>query len=796
MRQIYRRPTGGRLAKLASSVAVPAVFLSALALGATSCGGSDDTTSNPGDPGNPGGASGAGGSGGPSCMSTRAYFAEKVWAPVMSKVCIKCHSPEGEATQQNAKLLLLPPGYPGFLDENLKTVKEIIKIEYEGKSELLRKPVGEMNHGGGEQIKLDSAEYAALAELVTRVQSGAEECPDHADVASFPDVVQLGALGTLRKASLHLLGRLPTATEIQSVLDGGEAALGPAITGLLSDPAFSVRLKEMFNDMLLTDRYMGYNGYAVDLLNTTDFPYAADETYDTYTEEDRRRTNRAVAREPLELINYIVKNDRPFKEILTAPFTVVNPYSARIYNVYATFQNPTDENEWVEAQINYMREGQAVPMPHAGVLTSPMFLNRFPTTPTNRNRHRARMVFQFFLATDILNVAERPIDPTQSTKFNNPTRDDSACNSCHRQIDPIAGAFQKFDDNDQERYRPERNWHTEMYAPGFGKEVMSTSDFANAPQWLAQRVVNDFRFGLASVHTVFTALTGQKPTAYPADTEAPDYRDQLAAWQAQDTTFRAITEKFVADNYNLKTAIREVILSPYYRALNGVGTLTPARATALGNVGTGRLSTPELLSRKIQAITGVPWARGTEQTQYLTTDYNILYGGIDSENVTQRLAVPNGVMASVQWRMANEVACATTAWDLSRQVQHRNLFPYVERDQAPEVMGAANATNVAAIKKNIQYLHAHLLGEELAPDDPEIERTYKLFYDTWKEGSAKVTAKTLPEGMVGSCRARQNPLTRQDLPTAERLENDRTYVVRSWQAVMTYLLSDYRFLYE
>jgi hypothetical protein len=575
-------------------------------------------------------------------MSTRAYFAEKVWAPVMGKVCIKCHSPEGEATQNNAKLLLLPPGYPGFLDENLKTVKEVIKIEYEGKSELLRKPIGEMNHGGGVQITADSPEYAALTELVTRVQSGVEECPDTTNVTSFPDVLQLGPLGTLRKASLHLLGRLPNTAEIQGILDGGEAALGPAIMGLLADPAFSVRLKELFNDMLLTDRYLGYNGYAVDLLNTTDFPYADDATYDTYTEEDRRRTNRAVAREPLELINYIVKNDRPFTEVLTAPFTVVNPYSARMYNVYGTFQNPTDENEWIEAQINFMRNGQPLAMPHAGVLTSPMFLNRFPTTPTNRNRHRARMVFQFFLATDILNVAERPIDPTQSTKFANPTRDDSACNACHRQIDPIAGAFQKFDDNDQERFRPEKNWFTEMFAPGFGKEQMSTGDFGNAPQWLAQRLVQDFRFAQASVQTVFTALIGHKPTAYPADTEAADYRDQLTAWQAQDATFRAIADKFVAENYNLKTVFREVILSPYFRALNGVGTLSPGRATALSNLGTGRLSTPELLSRKIQAITGVPWARGTEQTQYLTTDYNILYGGIDSENVAQRLMVAYG----------------------------------------------------------------------------------------------------------------------------------------------------------
>jgi hypothetical protein len=80
--------------------------------------------------------------------------------------------------------------------------------------------------------------------------------------------------------------------------------------------------------------------------------------------------------------------------------------------------------------------------------------------------------------------------------------------------------------------------------------------------------------------------------------------------------------------------------------------------------------------------------------------------------------------------------------------------------------------------------------------DAELDRTYQLFYETWKEGQAKVAAGTLPEGIVFACRGRRNPFTGQDLPTAERIEQDDAYVVRSWMAVMTYLLSDYRFLYE
>jgi hypothetical protein len=35
-----------------------------------------------------------------------------------------------------------------------------------------------------------------------------------------------------------------------------------------------------------------------------------------------------------------------------------------------------------------------------------------------------------------------------------------------------------------------------------------------------------------------------------------------------------------------------------------------------------------------------------------------------------------------------------------------------------------------------------------------------------------------------------------DLPEGEILQNDETYVVRSWMAVVTYLLADYKFLYE
>jgi hypothetical protein len=505
-----------------------------------------------------------------------------------------------------------------------------------------------------------------------------------------------------------------------------------------------------------------------------------------------------VAKEPLELISYVVKNDKPFTEILTAPYTVVNPFSAGIYNTDATFVDPTSENEWVPTQIWYVGEsGGYEPYPHAGVLTSPMFLNRFPTTNTNVNRHRARMVFKLFLATDILKIGERPLDPTASTRYANPTREDPSCSSCHKVIDPVAGAFQKYSDYDQEKYEPEHDWHPEMFPPGYGREQMTLPDYDAAQSWLATRLVADPRFVYSAVTTVYAALMGRAPLEFPSDTAAADYGLRLAAWEAQDLLFGQMGEEFVAANYNLKVVFRSMALSPYYRAANASAPLSSERATELGELGSARLSTPELLARKIEAVTGLPWSRGWDKQAWLTNDYRILYGGIDSDTVTERLGTPNGVMANVAWRMANEVACGVTAWDLSRPAAERKLFPFVEVTTTPESdSGSSDSAAVSAIQQNLQYLHSRVLGENLELSDPELLRSYQLFLDTWNEGRAKVASEELSDNIVWQCQARQNPYTGEDLPDTERLDKDEKYTVRAWMAVMSYLLSDYKFLYE
>lgn len=729
------------------------------------------------------------------CLSTREFFVQKAWGPVLSEVCLKCHSTDGIAVDQGAGLELFPPEYPTFLDANLDSLRRLANTLVDGRPLLLRKPAGELEHGGGVQLAPGSDGYQVLQELVERF-GAAEECPEEPGVATFDDVTLLDAPATLRKAALHLVGRLPTDAELASVLAKGDDALATAVDGMLEEDAFHVRLKELFNDHLLTDYYyFAYTGAGVNVLSEDDFPNAGEAYFDALEGDDRYYANAAVAREPLELISHIVRNDRPFTEVLTADYTVVNQYSAKIFNADAT--DFSDGYEWQEAKIQVSREGKLVELPHAGVLTSPMFLNRYPTTPTNRNRHRAWKILDLFLATDILAVAARPLNVGDTTQYDNPTRDDATCVTCHKRIDPIAGAFRNWNDNDQEQFEPDREWHKEMFPPGFGSEVMTVADYGSSLNWLGQRIVQDPRFPRAMVHIMWQAVLGAEPSLYPRELGSADGVNRLNAWKAEDETLRTLDRVFVESDYNLKHVARALVLSPYFRAKGAAAGVSGGRTTELSGVGTGRLLTPEMLNRKIAAVVGVPWSREYDGVGFLEADFRILYGGIDSLNAAQRLTDPNGIMTAVGWRMANEMSCKVTAYEFWRPQAERVLFPHVTMAHVPDAeTGDPIPGSIDAIRKNIQHLHSRILGETLALDHPEIDRTYQLFYDTWKEGRAGLVDASIETNMDYQCWARIDWATGEALSDEERLFADPDYTIRAWRAVTAYLLSDYEFLYE
>ncbi len=722
------------------------------------------------------------------CTPTREFFVEEVW-PLMGQVCIQCHDPTGVAAEQFADFLLLPPIYPGFIDANLENIRAIQGYQYDGVPLLLAKPAGLTDHGGGDILPEESEEYAAIVELLAQLDDPLQ-CPPPESDASFADVDMLDAYETLRKAALHLNGRLPTEEQLGLLEFGGgtDEALELALDSLLADPAFETRLVELFNDVFLTDQYIANNSAsrAAQNLNNTQWPNRTPFVQNQLMlpTDERRRINKAIAREPLDLIRYIVRYDRPFTEILTATYMVFTPDTAWFYDVDIAFDNPDDPDE-LQPGLLTTANLPDVPWPHSGILSSPMWLNRFPTSSTNRNRHRSRMIYQHFLATNVLELASQAIDPEAGSSIFNPTRNNPVCAKCHRSMDPIAGAFQMFSETDNERLLAEPAWHGEMFSPGFGTEEMPPTEFANGIQWLAQRVVEDPRFSLSMVFHAYKGLTGADAIKYPTDPGQPGYEGLQIAWENQDAFFRSVASDFELSNYNIKTIFKAIVMSPYYRARDMASAPNEARAYELTDVGTARLSTPELLARKIEATVGVTW-------DVLLTDYVILYGGMDSDEITNRLPDVNHIMTQVAMRMANEVACKATAFDFTKPQPERLLFPHVELSDTPLV-------SEDAIKQNIQHLYARLLGEELELDDPDIERAFTLFADTQFEGALSV-ASDEPESetlaIISTCRATKDPNTGVDLPEEQQIINDGTYTVRAWMAVLTYMLMDYRFLYE
>jgi hypothetical protein len=195
-----------------------------------------------------------------------------------------------------------------------------------------------------------------------------------------------------------------------------------------------------------------------------------------------------------------------------------------------------------------------------------------------------------------------------------------------------------------------------------------------------------------------------------------------------------------------------------------------ARKAELDDVGITRMLTPEQLERKVNAVFGQRWGR------LESADYRILYGGIDSRAVTERMSDPSGAMGAIQRIMSNDVACKNVSADFTKPAAERRLFPGIE----PDVVPGSSPDSEQKIRQAIVHLHRQVLGRDCPPDHPEIERTYQLFVGILEDACAKKGVNPSENWFCGPSRSRP----------------DATYAIRAWRAVVTYLLRQDDFLYE
>ena len=209
-------------------------------------------------------------------------------------------------------------------------------------------------------------------------------------------------------------------------------------------------------------------------------------------------------------------------------------------------------------------------------------------------------------------------------------------------------------------YREGDTWYRDMRTPGFDGE--SPSNANNSLQWLAQQIVTDERFATAAVKFWWPAIMGAEVAEPPEDKSDADFEGLLLASNAQASEVMRLANGFRSgfherSPYILRDLLVEIVLSGWFRA-ESVSEDDPVRAIGLANVGARRLLTPEELARKTLALTGFQWGRehgphsrpdldGRSHLTNAERGHELLYGGIDSDGVTERARDFTSVMAGV-----------------------------------------------------------------------------------------------------------------------------------------------------
>lgn len=735
------------------------------------------------------------------------FFIDEVWAKVASQSCLTCHKAGGDAEDTRFVLRdpekVVGPARDVVLLHNRDAFAKMARLKEKKGYRILIKATGGLDHGGSEVLPADSPGYKILADFVARVndpKSAASVAAFSADDKNqkpfFDGVAMLDERRLLRRVALSLVGRLPTAEELSTVAGGGLESLDPILDRMLEEEAFYTRLREGFNDIFLT---LGVTGnpdqtiFSYDHFSTTrqwfmkyDLSSVGDEAAQRKARykltDDFRDGSRG---EPMKLVEYIVRNNRPFTEIVTADYIMVTPYTARSYGVFeelkSHFKNPDDPFEYVPVRLKALKgraksqdqDSESGYYPHAGMLSMFHYLRRYPTTETNRNRLRARMYFQHFLGIDALELAARVSDAAAvSAKYEIPTMQASECVVCHKMIDPIASMFQDYSSLEGVYGKRKDGWYKDMFQAGYEGEDLPPGERWRALQWLGERTAQDPRFAVAMTEHVYYILTGRKVLLPPKDLNDPRFDAKRRAYAEQRRVTERIAGRLAAANFNLKQAFKDWIVSDFYR-VDGLETETqdPARLAELDDVGLVRLIAPEQMERKIEAIFDQRWGK-------LTAALAMLYGGIDSNEVTERAADPSGAMGAIQRILANEVAVRNTLRDFALPRSERRLFPGIE----PEVLPGRSPTDDAQIRLAVAHLHHHILGRDDAVDSEEVSRTFQLF-----------------AGIVSD--ARQQPsLSKEEIYEARVNVKDPPadphYTIRAWRGVVTYLLRRQEFLYE
>ncbi|WP_196157784.1 c-type cytochrome [Reinekea sp. G2M2-21] len=703
---------------------------------------------------------------------------------------------------------------------------------------------------------------------------------------SLPGVSTMTAHEAVYKLAFELAGRLPTDDEVALFtrdLEGEKEV----VYGFMETDYFYERLKDMFNDSLLTDRFRPENADSRNPLNSlynnsndgfrakinptgsrngnnlyNVFPdidgwygdlqaeamAAAGDTASVSNQYLEFFTLEAISRKPLLLVEYLARNNRDFREYVSGKYTVANAFSFQAFtrgdngpnmkvvdpdkplgngasaivsnpqwrkwssgaemldyldviNLYASPVGvgdlsqgyilrdfPYDPRDIKAVQLYYNDENgvpQYQGVPHSGVITDEIFLNKYTATETNMHRNRARMIYWFFAAKDLLAIeGNRDAAQLEFEDFGNnvgvvdPTNTNPDCAVCHDVMDPVAKAFEDYDLNGI--YDPRNpdlmQSHDGAIGWGLSKAQIATTgsitgNYNNRElQWLGEQLAADPAYSRGIAQIMVKGMTGQDVLGEPSLESPDEYRQ---AYSEQARLISSAASEFAGSNFNIKALIYAISKSAYYRATNITSDILMDDYSHIGSI---RYIQPQLLNQKLRALNSGGWgvsSGGVTNAQTLSNiSSRLLLGGKDSIDKLTDVDSVGGIIASALDRMAVEESCDIVRAEFNNTAKaDRLVFRNVDDSVDLSTKNAlSRAAQVKAIRSTIAHLYLATLHKEVATDSEEVNIAFDLFMDV------------LQAGVDTGCNTGGSGKARD--------------VREAWYAVLYFLLSDYRFVYS
>ena len=771
---------------------------------------------------------------------------------VVQDKCIGCHIEDGLAPKAGASLSLRTTSDPTHLDFNFSNFHAL--SEARSSQYILNKAQG-ASHGGGAVIEPFSSDYKLLADFLQALALGTTCSPSSLKKTannSSPDTLWSGvnSLSTpqlYRKAAVVLSRRVPT-TEEHDRLSRGDITLDAAIDELMAGQGFHDFLVTGANDQLLTDAFT--NGLFPISLDANWWPKTGTANLALFEnlerDEERYKNNEqwrlwqaknyGHTRAPVELIAYVVENDKPYTEILTADYTMVTPLTADTLNAqlenpweqavvyngeytefhkefrpaknFGTFNSPPGDEicNPIQGGDCYASSWEPFEWPHAGVLNTMAFLTRYPTTETNRNRARARWTYKFFLGLDVEASAARTTDAAALADKNNPTLLNPACTVCHQTLDPVAGAFQNYGEvgnfrdsnftdtlpwsyklDPESGYVNGDTWFRDMRTPGMNGK--SAPDASNSLQWLAQQIVADPRFPVATVEFWWPTVMGQAVLKAPEDPQLPNYNEELEAFSLQRYEVNKLAGAFVQNQFKLKALLREMVLSPWFAS--GEVVSQNAKLFSVARLGTRRLLTPEELDSKTKSLFGFKvWEQERqnilpETITYVSDWVNIALGGIDSYQVKSRAREVSSLSLAAFEQHASGVACVVAEIEAETVDGQRQYLNTVDFSSTP--------TDSEALRAVLVNLYSRLHGRSVAAESDDVELLVDLLLEAQKTHESATSCHLWDDLSYAKLAADLDARGVRQPANTTPVEQANTW---AWRLIFDYMVAHYDYINE